>query len=218
MKSNAIPLTIVVAALILSPISLNPGAGRLSPRVMLQAAESEAQTGKAATKYDRSTKRNSRPSVVKGTSIGSRVTPEEVRQAITLHNRARREVGTEPLTWSSALAAYAQEWADHLASTGCKMEHRPQYGSWKQEHGENLLIGTIGYHGVVDAVAAWESEKGNYHGDPIDMSKLSGSGHYTQLVWRNTKQLGCAKVECGSKVIIVCNYDPPGNVLGRTPY
>ena len=98
------------------------------------------------------------------------------------------------------------------------MEHRPRYGRWKQEHGENLLIGTIGYHGVVDAVGAWESEKGNYHGDPVDMSNLSGSGHYTQLVWRNTKQLGCAKVECGSRVIIVCNYDSPGNVLGRTPY
>jgi pathogenesis-related protein 1 len=206
MKPHAIMLTIIITAII------------LSPRVTLQAAESGAQTGKAATKYDRPQKGNAPVSEVRGMSVGSRLTPEEVRQAVTLHNRARKEVGADPLTWSSTLAAYAQEWADHLASTGCKMEHRPYYGKWKQEHGENLLRGTVGYHGVADAVAAWESEKRNYHGDPVDMSNLSGSGHYTQLVWRSTERLGCAKVECGSKVIIVCNYDPPGNVLGRTPY
>ena len=127
-------------------------------------------------------------------------------------------MGVGPLTWSGRLGVYAQEWADHLASTGCRMEHRPATGKWKQKHGENLLIGTVGYHGVVDAVASWESEKANYRGEPIDMSTVSGWGHYTQLVWRTTKRLGCAKAECGRSVIIVCNYDPRGNILGQTPY
>ena len=155
---------------------------------------------------------------MKGGSVGSRLTTKEVRQVLAAHNRARAEVGTSPLVWSEKLAVYAQEWADHLASTSRRMEHRPRSGKWKQEHGENLFMGTTGYYGVADAVAAWEREKSAYHGQTIDMSTLHAYGHYTQLVWRSTKRVGCAKIECGGNLIIVCNYDPPGNVLGQIPF
>jgi pathogenesis-related protein 1 len=97
------------------------------------------------------------------------------------------------------------------------MEHRPGSGRWKQEHGENLFMGAAQYYGVTDAVAMWAREKSAYHGKPIEMSTLHAYGHYTQLVWKNTRRLGCAKAESGGNVIIVCNYDPPGNVLGQTP-
>jgi pathogenesis-related protein 1 len=207
MKFCTVMPTILAATIVLSPLSFSSGAGGSTGSIVPHATEARAQSDKGARERDRPPK-----------STGSRLSPEEVGQLLTLHNRARGEVGIEPLSWSGALAAYAQEWADHLAATGCRMEHRPRYGKWKQEHGENLLIGTVGYHGVVDAVAAWESEKAKYHGDPITLSTVSATGHYTQLVWRNTKQVGCARVECGSSVIIVCNYDPPGNVLGFNPY
>ncbi len=85
-------------------------------------------------------------------------------------------------------------------------------------HGENLFMGTAGYYGVADAVAMWEKEKSAYDGGPIGGSNIGAYGHYTQLVWRSTRRVGCAKVECGGNVIIVCNYDPPGNVLGQRPY
>jgi hypothetical protein len=38
------------------------------------------------------------------------------------------------------------------------------------------------------------------------------TGHFTQVVWKQTKQIGCAKVTCKGMDIYVCNYDPPGNV------
>jgi len=72
--------------------------------------------------------------------IGSRLTAEEMGKLLTLHNKARADVGVGPLAWSKNLAVYAQSWADHLASTSCRMEHRPRSGQWKQKHGENLLI------------------------------------------------------------------------------
>jgi pathogenesis-related protein 1 len=150
--------------------------------------------------------------------IGSRLTAEEMGKLLTLHNKARADVGVGPLAWSKNLAVYAQSWADHLASTSCRMEHRPRSGQWKQEHGENLLIGKVGYHGVVDAVRAWEREKSMYHGAALNSSNWYPSGHYTQMVWKNTSQIGCAKAECRGNVIVVCNYDPPGNVLGQKPY
>lgn len=150
--------------------------------------------------------------------IESRLNAEEMRILINLHNRARTEVGVAPLVWSKILAGYAQSWADHLAVTNCRMEHRPYSGKWKQEHGENLFMGTAGYYGVADAVRSWESEKSLYHGAPLNSSNWYPSGHYTQMVWGSTSHIGCAKAECRGNVIVVCNYDPPGNVMGQKPY
>ena len=122
-----------------------------------------------------------------GGHAGSRLTPREVRQLLASHNRARTEVGLSPLAWSTKLAVYAQEWADHLASTSRRMEHRPHSGRWKQEHGENLFMGTAGYYGVADAVAMWEGEKRVYDGRAIDQYGVHSFGHYTQLIWRGTE-------------------------------
>ncbi|PKI53176.1 hypothetical protein CRG98_026437 [Punica granatum] len=44
-------------------------------------------------------------------------------------------------------------------------------------------------------------------------------GHYTQVVWRNSVRLGCAKIRCiTGGTFIGCNYDPPGNFIGQQPY
>jgi pathogenesis-related protein 1 len=151
-------------------------------------------------------------------STGSGLTREEIEKLLILHNKVRSEVGVGPLRWSGELAAYAQKWADHLASGGCNMEHRPHSGKYQQRHGENLFMGTAGFYGVEDAVKAWKSEKSRYKGGALNSSNWYGSGHYTQMVWSQTQQLGCAKVKCGGNMIVVCNYDPPGNVLGEKPY
>jgi len=151
-------------------------------------------------------------------SIGSTLTPKEVEQLLQLHNKARAEVGAGPLSWSKNLAVYAQKWAVHLALTTCGLEHRPETGEWRQEHGENLFLGTADYYGAADAVGAWVSEKKYYKGGILTSSNWHASGHYTQVVWKDTKQVGCAKIACKGNIIVVCNYDPPGNFLGQKPY
>ena len=42
------------------------------------------------------------------------------------------------------------------------------------------------------------------------------SGHFSQLVWKSSNELGIgtAKSATGTK-IIVANYNPPGNYLGK---
>ncbi len=151
-------------------------------------------------------------------ATGSNMNEDEVQKLLREHNRVRSDVDVEPVVWSSAIAEHAQEWADHLADTDCRMKHRPKTGEWSGSYGENLFIGTAGYYGVVDAVEGWESEKKFYKGGPISRSNFQQVGHYTQMVWSDTSEIGCGKAECEGKVIIVCNYDPPGNVLGRKPY
>ena len=153
-----------------------------------------------------------------GASDNPAFNPAEIKILVEHHNRVRSDVGVGPVTWSKEIAAFAQKWADYLAKTGCRMKHRPRSGAWKQKYGENIFMGTKGYYGPSDAVIAWESEKKFYHGQVLNQSNWYDSGHYTQIVWRTTKKIGCARSECNGNIIIVCNYDPPGNFLGRKPY
>jgi pathogenesis-related protein 1 len=150
---------------------------------------------------------------------GSRIPLQEAGQIVTLHNAIRAEVGVGPVIWSEKLAAYAQQWADHLVSSWwCRMKHRPNSGKWQEEYGENLFIGTAGQYGTSDAVMAWAAEKPRYHGEALQSFPRSDAGHYTQMVWRDTTQIGCATGMCKGNLLVVCNYDPPGNFLGRKPY
>ncbi|MDH5655811.1 MAG: CAP domain-containing protein, partial [Spirochaetia bacterium] len=106
-----------------------------------------------------------------------------------------------------------------LARTGCRMEHRPRSGKFAQKYGENLFMGTVGYYTVKDAVKSWESEKKDYHGGPIKNDRnFYKIGHYTQLIWKQTTHVGCGQVECKRNLIVVCNYNPAGNMVGRTPF
>lgn len=146
---------------------------------------------------------------------GSDCSLAEVELILQRHNQARAAVGARPLTWSPDLAGYAQAWAEHLAAAGCSFEHRPGSGPWQQKHGENLFTGTAGYYGAGEAVDSWINEKQFYQGQPLDESNYHQFGHYTQAVWKTTKQIGCGKALCNGQVIIVCNYAPAGNVLGE---
>lgn len=128
------------------------------------------------------------------------------------HNQYRGEVGVAALTWSPTIARYAQDWANQLAANGCQIAHRPN-----RPYGENLFWTTqsVTSQYVVDF---WAAERANYDIETNSCSSGNVCGHYTQIVWAATTQIGCGMATCGTKQIWVCNYDPPGNVLGQKPY
>lgn len=146
-------------------------------------------------------------------ATGSRLDPGEVKTLLREHNRARADVEVAPLRWSPQVAHTAQRWADRLADRSCRMQHSRGSG-----YGENLFMGTAGYYGVRDAALAWEQEKRLYRGGPLKPYNWAPSGHYTQMVWGDTRRLGCGISECDERMIVVCNYEPKGNYLGRAPY
>jgi len=44
-------------------------------------------------------------------------------------------------------------------------------------------------------------------------------GHYTQLVWAESKKMGCGMATCGNKgTVWVCNFYPSGNWMGEAPF
>lgn len=151
-------------------------------------------------------------------TTGSRLSDQQVRLILQLQNRARAEVRVAPLTWSADLAAFAQQWADHLAANKCDIEHRPETGKFKQKYGENLFMGTADAYDVGDAVQSWLDEKSAYPGGALRSSNWHDAGHYTQVVWKNTTQVGCAEAFCNGMRIVVCNYAPAGNVVGESAY
>jgi pathogenesis-related protein 1 len=135
------------------------------------------------------------------------------------HNFVRQNVSPAAspaildLVWSETIAASAQAYADK-----CVFEHS------KGKYGENLYAGTAEPKGpgVVDS---WASEVSDYD---YASGKCSGvCGHYTQVVWRNSTELGCGYAKCtanspfgSSKTWYnwVCQYNPPGNYVGQKPY
>jgi len=44
------------------------------------------------------------------------------------------------------------------------------------------------------------------------------AGNYTQMIWSKTTKVACAIVQCSDGAyIVVCNYDPAGNMSGESP-
>jgi len=149
---------------------------------------------------------------------GSSLDQQEAQAALDFHNKARKEVNVATLDWSAELAAFAQAWADNLATNGCTMKHRPADGSWAQRYGENIYWAQGQALLAVDATHNWYNEIENFQPGPYPGAN-HGIGHYTQMVWQDTKTVGIGKASCkDGAVIIVANYDPRGNTVGVRPY
>lgn len=114
------------------------------------------------------------------------------------------------VVWSDKLASAAQHWAERLLN-GRKFYHQPD-----NPYGENLFEIAGGTASSAEVVGSWASEARAY--DYRSNSCTSTCGHYTQIVWRYTKQIGCGVAQGGGRQIWVCEYSPPGNVIGERPY
>ncbi|MFN8257801.1 MAG: CAP family protein [Bacteroidales bacterium] len=150
---------------------------------------------------------------------GSKVTKAEAQEALDFHNKVRADVKVKPLEWSAELSKYAQEWADHLAAEGCNMQHRPYDGKWAQKYGENIFWGMGAAYSAIDASKSWYDEIKVYVHEVLNDSNWYKAGHYTQMVWYNTTHVGIGMAKCDDGgIIIVANYNPPGNYMGEKAY
>ncbi|XP_037431575.1 pathogenesis-related protein 1-like [Triticum dicoccoides] len=134
---------------------------------------------------------------------------------VDVHNAARADVGVREVTWDDTVAAYAQSYAEQCRGD-CKLIHTSPGG----RYGENLYGGD-GFGTkwtAADAVSSWAKEKQDYDHGSNTCSAICG--HYTQVVWRNSTAIGCARAVCasGNGVFIICSYSPPGNYPGVSPY
>ena len=132
------------------------------------------------------------------------------RDMLAAHNEVRERAGVPPLTWADSLAAVAQDWANHLLQQG-QFYHRPQ-----PVYGENLLEINGQRALPAEVVAIWAGEAGNYSYGSNTCNGICG--HYTQLIWSSTREVGCAVAHDAMREVWVCNYNPPGNWVGERPF
>ncbi|MEZ5671459.1 MAG: pathogenesis-related family 1 protein [Thiotrichaceae bacterium] len=133
---------------------------------------------------------------------------------IAAHNAWRKKVGVPDLTWSKTLATVAQTWANSLKSNqNCAMVH-----SANPKYGENLYWSSGFTATTQQVVDAWGNEVKDYTYATNKCAAGKMCGHYTQVVWKDTTEVGCGKATCGAQQIWVCNYNPPGNWIGQKPY
>ena len=155
---------------------------------------------------------------VSATNIGSTETTNALmrKEVIAAHNKYRAEKGIPTLKWSKTLADHAMNWALHLAKSG-KLYHSKESGE-----GENLWQGSARHFSHTEKVDFWGSEKKYFKRGIFPNVSTSGNwqdvGHYTQIIWHSTNEVGCAMATSRGFDFFVCRYNPPGNYIGQKVY
>ncbi|EGX45305.1 hypothetical protein AOL_s00170g12 [Orbilia oligospora ATCC 24927] len=111
-------------------------------------------------------------------------------EMLKYHNAWRAHHGAPALKWNTTLAMAALK-----SARKCVFAHTKN-----NEYGENIAAGTYTSPSYYASLPGFSSE----------------TGHFTAVVWKNTKQIGCAYVKnCagGLPNMLFCEYSPAGNVL-----
>ncbi len=144
--------------------------------------------------------------------VTPRALPFDV-EMLAAHNEIRQKLGLPNLQWSSDLAAKAQKWAETLAAAS-------------QLRAEGILGQNVGYteppgalRGTFMVVQAWADGAKNYDYEKnACVNPNLKCRSYVQLVWRETSKVGCGTARDATYDFWVCDYDPPGNIIGERPY
>lgn len=147
------------------------------------------------------------------------------RACLEAHNDYRSFHRVPPLTWSAKLSRDAQDWANYLAATNL-FEHDPTARA--KDQGENLYYITyperLCDHGEKepDCLSCGEIVKAWYD-EELDYDYVTGRAkaafapilHFTQIVWKASKELGMATAVANNRLVAVARYSPVGNNGGQ---
>lgn len=135
-------------------------------------------------------------------------------RVLASHNAERARLGIAPLAWSPILAGQARAWAGELAARGVLAHSRNRGGA-----GENLWMGTSGAFAPEAMIGYFIDERRHFRpGRFPEVSRTgrwSDVGHYTQLIWPATREVGCALAQARGRDVLVCRYSPAGNIIGQ---
>ncbi|KAI5929382.1 Peptidase inhibitor 16 [Manis javanica] len=156
------------------------------------------------------------------TSPAAALSDDEKRAMVELHNLYRAQASPPAanmlqMRWDEELAAFAKAYAQQ-----CVWGHNKERG----RRGENLFAITDEGMDVPLAMEEWHHEREHYNLSAATCHRGQMCGHYTQVVWAKTERIGCGShfceklqgVEETNIQLLVCNYEPPGNVKGQRPY
>merc|ERR1719167_1124639 len=131
------------------------------------------------------------------------------------HNKLRAKHGVPLLKLTDQLSKTAQDWAEKLLKENSfdQLDH-----SKNRPYGENLWGGDGSIPEPKEIIQGWYSESKNHqYGVEIrdeETLKEKNIGHFTQIVWKSTTELGVGVASKDGKAFVVAHYSPPGNMLG----
>lgn len=132
--------------------------------------------------------------------------------SLNLHNIYRNKHHSPPLTLNKDLCKIAKNYSERLIqNNNKKVEY--SFGKYKgNDIGENIFVYTGKEPTAETAIDNWYNES-KYYNYEKDYQK--GTEHFTQIIWKDTKEVGFGISNKGNKYFIVANYYPPGNFLGQ---
>lgn len=144
--------------------------------------------------------------------------------AVKVHNDYRRlqnSSNMKALQWDEGLA-------DETATYALKCDFNHDSNS---VDGENIYMTTKTFDTtgtLMGAITAWHKEEKDYDFSTNKCAPGEVCGHYTQMVWANSRRIGCAVASCPSVknafddnrggTLVFCRYSPAGNVAGVSPF
>ena len=139
-------------------------------------------------------------------------------ELVNQHNLLRKKHKADSLTKLAAIAELAQETADKCkAVNGLQHSGNSYNGQWM---GQNLFVMGGAVPTGTEVADSWYEEIKDYDFDTgKSITPNAMIGHFTQLVWKGSKQIGCAVAIGPWKsynpiYYVCCNYFPGGNVIG----
>ncbi|CAF1296598.1 unnamed protein product [Adineta ricciae] len=136
------------------------------------------------------------------------------QEALAQHNYYRQQIHcTQPMSLDASLNTMAQNYAEYLAYYET-FQHSGEDGVGENLYMESYSAG-ITYVNGSKPTADWYSEIEDY--DYSNPGSSSGTGHFTQVVWTDSVQMGIgiALSSDGQSAYVVANYYPPGNFQGE---
>lgn len=132
-------------------------------------------------------------------------------ECLNAHNEYRQKHGVAPLKLNKDMCKISQQWADNLSKRKA-LEH-----SKNNDYGENIYCVSSTNHNITitgeDPVKSWYDEI-KLHKFGTEPKSLE-SGHFTQVVWKDSRELGVAFAKLNGRIVVVANYFPAGNIVGH---
>jgi pathogenesis-related protein 1 len=157
---------------------------------------------------------------------------QQIDAFVSAHNAARRSAlnpppspALPPVSWDAALAQSAYNYLIECVPNGSLVAHNANRSGDYQALGGSGYVGENIYAASGKdatpqaAVDGWMSEASAY--DYNANNEDATTGHYTQVVWRDSVRIGCAIVTCSAIKFpntVLCDYAPGGNIVGERPY
>uniref|UniRef100_A0A8C5MHD7 SCP domain-containing protein n=1 Tax=Leptobrachium leishanense TaxID=445787 RepID=A0A8C5MHD7_9ANUR len=132
---------------------------------------------------------------------------EFASEFLKANNAYRSRHGAKPLQLNARISQEAQKWAEHLLTLKTLKHSETSYGEniWAKSGGPSI---TVTGQEVADS---WYKEEKNYNFSKPGYQ--SDTGHFTQMVWKASKEVGVGLASSGKGMfIVVTQYSPSGNI------